>query len=67
MDKIGCNQNKPVVFDTNVTKIIWLTWLFKMTKMTKVISWCGIINFIYKKIKLFIWIYNDIMELFLEL
>jgi len=33
--------------------------------MTKAISWCGIINLIFKlKIKLFIWIYNDIIELF---
>jgi hypothetical protein len=36
-----------------------------MTKMIKAISWCGIINYILKlKIKLFIWMYNDIMELF---
>jgi hypothetical protein len=27
MDKIGCSHNKPVVFDTNVIKNIWLTWL----------------------------------------
>jgi hypothetical protein len=27
MNKIGCSQNKPIIFDTNVTKIIWLTWL----------------------------------------
>ncbi len=64
MDKIRCSQNRPIVFDTNVIKIIWLTWLFEMTKMTKAISWCGITNFIFKlKIKLFIWIYNGIMEL----
>jgi len=33
--------------------------------MTKVISWHDIINFIFKlKIKLFIWIYTDIMKLY---
>jgi len=39
----------------------WLKWLFEMIK---VINWNDIINFIFKlKIKLFIWIYNDIMKL----
>jgi hypothetical protein len=37
---------------------------YEMTKMIKAISWYGIINFIFKlKIKLFLWIYNDIMKL----
>jgi len=27
MDKIECSQNRPIIFDKNVTKIIWLTWL----------------------------------------
>jgi len=36
--------------------------------MTKVISWHDIINFIFKlKIKLFIWIYTDIMKLYFYL
>jgi hypothetical protein len=34
-----------------------------MIKMTNAISWRGIIKFIFKlKIKLFIWVYNDIMN-----
>jgi hypothetical protein len=61
MDKIGCSQNKPIVFDTNVTKIIWLTWLLELIKMTKVTSWCGITNLIFiLRIKLLLFIYNAI-------
>jgi hypothetical protein len=37
-----------------------------MIKMTNAISLCGIIKFIFKfKIKIFIWIYNDIMNHYL--
>jgi hypothetical protein len=40
-----------------------LRCLSKMTKITRVINWHGITNLIFNlKVKLFIWIYNDIME-----
>jgi len=33
MDKIGYNHNNPIVFDTNVTKNVWLTWLKLLVDM----------------------------------
>jgi hypothetical protein len=47
---------------TKDTYLQWLKWLFKKTKMFKVITWQGIINLIFRlKIKLLLWINNDIM------
>ncbi len=66
MDKIGCNQNKPIVLDTNVTKIIWLRWLFEMIKMSKATSWRGILILFSYQIKLSVFIYNDIIKLSLK-
>jgi len=64
MDKIGCSQNKPIIFYTNVTKIIWLMWLLELIKMTKATSWHGITNLIFiLRIKLFIFNYNGTIKL----
>jgi hypothetical protein len=64
MDKIDCSHNKLVIFDTNVTKNIWLKWL----NILKLLTWLKLlvdvallISFSIKFYIIYMFIYNDIM------